>query len=408
MMETQRLQWHRYNQPPLRCEKYSNLRDFKTIGNDASSSIGKPVIQPSSFTGGKRYMIQNYQDAMTICRWTGYPSLFITFTCNPKWPEITRFVSKRGLRPEDRQDISVRVFKLKLEELLINLKQGKVFGEHTALVSTIEFQKRGLPHAHIILFIRREAQQYLIDNMDDFISAELPPKEENPKLYETVSECMIHGPCGADHLNSPCIVNLKCSKGFPKNYIDRTKVDDNGYPVYMRRDTGITVEKNGVLLDNRFVVPYNSFLIMKYRAHINVEYCNQGQSVKYLCKYITKASDRMGAKITNTNNDEISEYIDCRYISACEAMWRIFEFPIHYRTPRVERLYFHLEGEQNCVFREGDYIENVLMKNTIAETQFLEWMEMNKNDAEAWQWLYSEFPQHYVWDLEKKKMEEKR
>ncbi|XP_057768875.1 uncharacterized protein LOC130988889 [Salvia miltiorrhiza] len=373
MMETQRLKWFRHNQPALRSERYVNLRDSKIRGNVNSSFVGKPIILPSSFTGGRRYMIENYQDAMAICRWTGYPSLFITFTCNPKWPEITRFTANKGLRPEDRPDISVRVFKMKLQELITDLKQGKVFGEHTA------------------------------HNIDNFIKAELPSKEDNPELYDAISECMIHGPCGAERPNSHCMVNSKCSKGFPKNYSSCTKVDDNGYPVYMRRDTGITVDKNGVALDNRYVVPYNVFLIMKYRAHINVEYCNQGQSVKYLFKYISKGSDRMGARITDQNNDEISEYVDCRYISACEAMWRIFEFVIHHRTPHVERLYFHLEGEQTCVFRDGDCIDNVLDKKTIAESQFLKWMEFNKNHMEARQWLYSEFPQHYVWEADKRK-----
>lgn len=73
-------------------------------------------------------MIQNYQDAMAICRWAGYPDLFITFTCNPKWPEIQRFVEKYGLRAEDRPDIVCRVFKMKLDHMGRDLKQGKIFG----------------------------------------------------------------------------------------------------------------------------------------------------------------------------------------------------------------------------------------------------------------------------------------
>ena len=52
--------------------------------------IGKRIILPSSHTGSPRYMIQNYQDAMAICRQYGNPDLFITFTCNLKWPEIIR------------------------------------------------------------------------------------------------------------------------------------------------------------------------------------------------------------------------------------------------------------------------------------------------------------------------------
>ncbi|KAL6491794.1 hypothetical protein OROGR_034159 [Orobanche gracilis] len=77
-------------------------------------------------------MIQNFQDAMAICRWAGYPSFFITFTCNPKWPEITRFVNKRGLRAEDRPDILCRVFKIKLDQLVNDLKDNHIFGKPKA------------------------------------------------------------------------------------------------------------------------------------------------------------------------------------------------------------------------------------------------------------------------------------
>lgn len=58
----------------------------------------------------------------------GYPDLFITFTCTVKWPEITRFCKKRELRPEDRSDIICRVFKMKLDQLVRDLKENNIFG----------------------------------------------------------------------------------------------------------------------------------------------------------------------------------------------------------------------------------------------------------------------------------------
>ena len=60
-------------------------------GDTDATTIGKRVILPSSFTGGPRYMAQNYQVAMAICRWAGYPDLFITFTCNPKCQKLVCF-----------------------------------------------------------------------------------------------------------------------------------------------------------------------------------------------------------------------------------------------------------------------------------------------------------------------------
>lgn len=132
MMDTQRLQWIRHNQPALRVESYRKLTDAVSRGDTNPSSAGRRVVLPSSYTGGQRWMTQNFQDALAICRWTGYPSLFITFTCNPKWPEITRFVQKKGRRPEDRPDILCRVFKIKLDELVKDLKEKKIFGEPNA------------------------------------------------------------------------------------------------------------------------------------------------------------------------------------------------------------------------------------------------------------------------------------
>ena len=73
-------------------------------------------------------MIQNYQDAMAICRWTGYPDVFITFTCNSKWPEIYRYVHKLGLRPEERPDIIARIFKIKLDQFVRDLYTDQIFG----------------------------------------------------------------------------------------------------------------------------------------------------------------------------------------------------------------------------------------------------------------------------------------
>ncbi|GJY09223.1 ATP-dependent DNA helicase PIF1-like protein [Tanacetum coccineum] len=43
--------------------------------------------------GGPRYMMQNYQDAMAICRTYGNPDMFITFTSNPKWSEISSMIA---------------------------------------------------------------------------------------------------------------------------------------------------------------------------------------------------------------------------------------------------------------------------------------------------------------------------
>ena len=81
-------------------------------------------------------------------------------------------------------------------------------------------------------------------------------------------------------------------KNFPKPFQDEIVLDDFGFTIYRRRDDGRSVPKNGINLDNRNVVPYNMHLLKKYNAHINVEWCNKSNMIKYLFKYITKGSDR--------------------------------------------------------------------------------------------------------------------
>ena len=89
-IEEERLQWVRQNQLKLRFELYGGLKDAVLRGDTNPKSVGKRIILPSSFTGSPRYMAQNYQVAMALCRKVGYANLFMTFTCNPKWSKITQ------------------------------------------------------------------------------------------------------------------------------------------------------------------------------------------------------------------------------------------------------------------------------------------------------------------------------
>lgn len=125
-IEGSRLQFHRNNQSNYRSEVLNNLTDFvaHNVNDNDNSGIGRRVILPSSFIGSPRNMYQNYLDAMTIVQQYGKPSLFITMTCNPNWPEIKEDINNdpSNMRPE----IIVRVFKLKLDHLIHIIKVKKI------------------------------------------------------------------------------------------------------------------------------------------------------------------------------------------------------------------------------------------------------------------------------------------
>jgi hypothetical protein len=168
-----------------------------------------------------------------------------------------------------------------------------------AVLYTVEFQKRGLPHAHILVWLDRQQQrsdeiigEASAQLIDGIVSAELPDVLEDPLAYALVDEFMVHGPCGRMNGKCPCMKDGACSKRFPKSFCEETHVDQSGYPIYRRRDDGRTVVKDGHVLDNRWVVPHNVVLLKRYQAHMNVEWCNKTNLVKYLFKYITKGPDR--------------------------------------------------------------------------------------------------------------------
>lgn len=219
-------------------------------------------------------MYSHYLDALAICRVHGNPQFFITFTCNVKWPEIKRYmINYPELTPADRAEIIDRVFEMKVKKLVDILKDKKPFGRVTAVLYTIEFQKRGLPHCHTLLWVKPTTKILSTEDDDEYISAELPNEAIDPDGYKVVSEMMIHGPCGLPNSNAICMRNGSCSKNFPKKYIDKSFFDKDGYMHYRRRDTGIYTIKQNMRLDNSYVVPYNRLLCLIFHAHINVEYC---------------------------------------------------------------------------------------------------------------------------------------
>lgn len=281
---------------------------------------------------------------------------------------------------------------------------------------TIEFQKRGFPHAHVLLWLNGSDKLVTTDDISRHISAELPDPLLYPNLSRVVSNFMIHGPCGTANTKSPCMKDGRCGKFFPKKFQDSTVIDEDGYPTYRRRDSGISVTKKGVQLDNRFVVPYNPHLLMKYQAHINMEYCNKSNSIKYLFKYVNKGPDRVTIQILNQCADggrvqivdEIKHYCDCRYLSSCESFWQILGHDIHHRWPAVQRLTFHLPNCQTCLFLENQSIQEIIKRNEENVTMFLAWMEANKKFPEERELTYGEFPKRFVYHKENREWNKRK
>ena len=158
------------------------------------------------------------------------------------------------------------------------------------------------------------------------------------------------------------------------------------------------------MADNSFVVPYNPFLFRKYRAHINVEACATIKSVKYLFKYCYKGHDcaSMEMRLEGEAHDKIKTYLQCRYVLAPEAMWRLSEYQMHEQSHTIYHLSIHLPEQQRVYFRPGLEAE-AIERESSRRTHLTAWFQLNTEDLTARQFLYTDVPLHYVFRQRDKK-----
>ena len=444
-VEGNNLNYHRQRQSFYRTSTLHALRqEVQTarVEQRPVGQCGQPTYLPSSFTGGVRDMSNRFQDAMAIVRELGRPSLFITMTCNPKWPEIVQSLPY-GSKAEDHPEIVARVFNLKLNELMDDLTKRHVLGRTIGHMMVVEFQYRGLPHAHILLIMAPGDRISTADMVDQVSVAELPPRNTpgNERLRALVMEHMVHNDCTND-ATCRCRVNGVCRWKFPKLFSTSTAwSDDSIYPLPRRRQ-GYEYEgtdRTGRTVDSRWIAPYNPMLLLKYECHMNVEVCSSVMAVKYLYKvacnfsnaafamfpvptayppplvssvepaglqYIYKGPDQASVRAQGVwNRDEIAVFESMRYFGAAESCWRLFSFGLFSRSPAVVRLHLELEEDARVTYRAG--AEAQAAAQEARASMLTAWLEFcrrpqhspNRPLPQGWQALtYLQFPRHFIYE----------
>uniref|UniRef100_A0A453CJP2 ATP-dependent DNA helicase n=1 Tax=Aegilops tauschii subsp. strangulata TaxID=200361 RepID=A0A453CJP2_AEGTS len=399
-VESSRLDYIKKHQEQIRADLYQGVVDSLQAGENRADEVGKRTIVPSSFIGGRRDRRRRYLDAMALVQKYGKPNIFLTMTCNPNWDEIISELEP-GQTPRDRPDLIVRVFRAKLEDLKIQLFKRHIFGKVATYVYVVEFQKRGLPHAHFLLIMEGRYKLTCPEQYDCLISAELPDKSKYPELYKMVVKHMMHGPCGVLNPKNVCMQKGSCKNYYPRPFNVSTLQGKDSYPIYRRRDDGRRAKVRGQELDNRWVVPYNPYLLRRYNCHINVEVCSSIKAVKYLFKYIYKGHDRASVSIdevdSDRNIDEIKQYRDSRWVTPPEALWRIYGFDLSQIFPSVRQLQLHLPNMHMVSFPAGANLDDVLSQEGASKTMLTEYFEANKKYELARGILYKDFPSYFVW-----------
>lgn len=375
---------------------------------------GLPKILPGSITGTERWYKAHFKNAMVLVREYGKPTFFITFTMDVGCDEV-----KSQLAPHqssyDRPDLLNREFEVKRKEFMKDVTQRGAFGVCNAHVSSIEFQKRGAPHMHLIIWIENFSKTP--SNIDNIICAEIPPKgrpnSPEQRLYDLVMKHMIHGPCGSGQRQLGCCKKGKSSRKYPRPFT-HTEIKDDSFAIYRRRDAssggneGTKMYRNQeVHITNQWVVPYSPYLLLKYASHVNVEYCHSIKLVKYLFKYQLKGEDMITVGgLTN----EIAAYSHKRYISATLAHWRIAEFDIVQMKPSVTKLDVHLQDQQFVCYQPNlqSIVEALESAETTTLIGFFEANACPIRQELARTLSYEQFPNKFTWNSKQKLWSERK
>ena len=213
-IEAGRLNYHKKQNENKRTATAAELQQHVAQRADGQEpdKIGRISYLPESFVGGPADMYARYLDAMAAVVHFGAPSLFVTMTANPNWKEVQRSLAY-DQTPKDRYDIISRVFNAKLKELLKDLEG--MLGKQLAKVHVIEFQKRGLPHAHIVVILTEADRARNANHINSLSTAEIPPLPDvndrsnlanvQRRLRALVLEHMVHNDCsGPEGRNCRC------------------------------------------------------------------------------------------------------------------------------------------------------------------------------------------------------------
>ena len=198
--------------------------------------------------------------------------------------------------------------------------------------------------------------------MDSVIQVYIPKQEDDPTLRAYILQYIVHNRCTSIPTDIYYSKEKQCySKAYPKDLRKETTFAPNRSNLFYRRFS-IPLNSDDEPDINRQVVPYNTYLLKKYRAYINTEIYGSIKSVFYLYKYIYKGPDRANITVTRQSLysykdnptpsgqprirgktiDEITEFYSARQIGSAEAVQKILSFRIGSLKPYMERLQIHL------------------------------------------------------------------
>ena len=321
----------------------------------SDKTYGIKTYIPATLTGSPTYWNNVAKNAFYLSMVLGPPTFFITMTENPKWHEIVALNSEKDVM--NNSVLLARIFHQKKQSLIDYIKSSKIFGKVKGLLWRDEYQKRGLPHCHMLLWSDYDTSNP--DEIDKIITCRLPlpdPNFENEEKTHMLTQLsktfMTHScteRCGG--------ITGKCCYGYPKDVQERTEIINER--IVFARNPG-----------DEKIVPHSPRLLTLFRAHIDVEPVLSTSSIGYVLKYATKNSDAgvmsfhqikyCGRPVSD--EDLLHKYAATHVVSAPEAYNAIAGLKRQNIDPTINLLPIHEEGKRIIIAPKATTEDEIAQK----------------------------------------------
>ena len=402
--------------------------------------------------GSPPYYQRTFYDLLAMIRQLGTPTWFFTLSAaDLKWPDMIQTIARQygvyytddevaGLSFDDKSNwlkrnpvTAARHFQYRLNAIFQDFLKStaKPLGEIVDYAIRIEFQARGSPHAHCVIWVKdapkhlESADSEICAFIDKYISCKLPA--EDGKLRELVLLLQKH-----KH-SSYCKRNKTCRFNFPKppspktlitkfdpentdtdvdhsltvlkkvqkliaendtdlslsdllhkahltesEYVEALETSCTGFVVVLKR------EPNECCINN-----YNPAVMLAWQANMDIQFLlNAYACVMYVASYIMKTERSMGELLkqvaAEARTDELKKqlrkvgaaFLSHREVSAQEAVYRLLSLPMKQLSRSVVFVDTNPKHERIAVLKNNDSLSqlhdddtNVFQKSLIDRYQ---------------------------------------
>ena len=259
-----------------------------------------------SVRGTKQFWFHQKGDVLAMIREFGCPTLFLTFSCAEyDSVDIDRYLRKVNKVPKSypierlciEDPISVsRKFSQKFHNFFDTvLIKGAVLGEVTHSFWKKEYQSRGAPHYHVLLWIKDapvigvDPEHVVTEWIDRRISCHIPDEKGSPELHHLITKYQLHkcsNYCRHKKKYGSAYVT-HCKFGFPREVVDET-VLNNVEDSLKSRSKVYHLQRS---VGEERVNDYNPLLLYLWKANLDIQYVADSSLAlaHYVTAYVTKA-----------------------------------------------------------------------------------------------------------------------